>query len=85
MSNVPDKYKIIDACPICGQIVKLTSEEVTRKYKNKELVIEEYFYKCENCNYEFTTTEVDEINIETTKQSYQKMLEQLIDFIKKRY
>ena len=77
------KYmKLLDVCPICDHSVELTSEEVVRKYKGKELIIQEYFYRCGGCNYEFTTTEVDEINVETTKKEYQKMSEQLTEFIK---
>ncbi len=83
--SVDDKHKILDVCPICDGSVKLTSEEVTRRYKGKELIIQEYFYKCDSCNYEFTTTEVDEINVETTKNAYNEMLKQLMEFIKKEY
>lgn len=83
--NKEDTYKILSVCPICDDSVKLTSEKVTRRYKGRELIIQEYFYKCDSCNYEFTTTEVDEINVETTKEAYNKLLKQLMELIKKNY
>lgn len=77
---------VFGECPICdNKEVKLTSEEVTRRYKGKDLIIEEYFYKCDRCQYEFTNTEVDEINVQTTKNAHEKLLTQLMEFIKKNY
>ena len=73
-------------CPICdNKEVKLIFEEVVRTYKGKSLLINEYFYKCDQCQYEFTTTEVDEINVQTTKEAYGTLLDQFIDFIRKQY
>ena len=68
--SIDKKYKIIDDCPICNGSIKLTSEKVTIRYKGKELIIQEFFYKCDSCNCEFTTTEVDEINVETIEEAY---------------
>ena len=63
--------KTID-CPVCDERAKLISEEVSRNYKGIVLIIQEYYYWCKNCNFEFTTNEIDEINIKNIKKEYEQ-------------
>jgi hypothetical protein len=50
--------------PLTGREMKLTSEPSTLTYKGKEYNVINHFYLCESTNEQFTTTELDEKNLE---------------------
>ncbi len=50
-------------CPYCDGKAELNMEKSKKIFLKKEVGIDEYYYKCEKCKKEFTTTELDTINI----------------------
>ena len=50
--------------PLTGKEMKLMSEPSTIDYKDKTYNVNHHFYLCELSNEQFTTTELDEINLE---------------------
>ena len=50
--------------PLTGREMKLVSEPSTMDYKGKTYNVNYHFYLCELSNEQFTTTELDEINLE---------------------
>ena len=50
--------------PLTGREMKLMSEQSTMDYKGKTYNVIHHFYLCELSNEQFTTTELDEINLE---------------------
>ena len=50
--------------PLTGREMKLVSEPSTMDYKGKTYNVIHHFYLCELTNEQFTTTELDEINLE---------------------
>jgi hypothetical protein len=50
--------------PLTGKEMKLMSEPSTMDYKGKTYNVNHHFYLCELSNEQFTTTELDEINLE---------------------
>ena len=60
-------------CPFCdkGNVI-LSVEKKKRTFRKEEFEIFEYYYKCKNCNEEFTTTEIDTLN---NNQVYNKYRE----------
>ena len=50
--------------PLTGREMKLMSEQSTMDYKGKTYNVIHHFYLCELTNEQFTTTELDEINLE---------------------
>ena len=56
--------KIDMKSPLTGKEMKLMSEPSTLTYKGKEYDVTHHFYLCELTNEEFTTTELDEKNLE---------------------
>lgn len=46
-------------CPHCDGIANLQQEATEITYRKKIVTINAYFYKCEKCAVEFTTTEAD--------------------------
>ena len=50
--------------PLTGKEMKLVSEPSTMDYKGKTYNVIHHFYLCELSNEQFTTTELDEINLE---------------------
>ena len=49
--------------PLSGKEMKLMSEQTTLIYKEKEHNITHHFYLCELSNETFTTTELEEQNL----------------------
>ena len=49
--------------PLTGKEMKLMSEPSTLSYKGKEYNVNHHFYLCELSNEQFTTTELDEQNL----------------------
>jgi len=50
--------------PLTGREMKLMSEPSTLTYKGKEYNVINHFYLCESTSEQFTTTELDEKNLE---------------------
>lgn len=63
--------KIIE-CPMCDGTAKLYSEKKTRIFRKEEFEITEYFYLCNKCNEEFTTTDSDEVTISQVYNQYRE-------------
>ena len=63
--------------PLSGREMKLVSEPSTMDYKGKTYNVIHHHYLCELTNEEFTTTELDEMNLlELNKQVKLEFLEQ---------
>jgi hypothetical protein len=63
--------------PLTGREMKLMSEPSTLTYREKEYKVTHHFYLCELTNEKFTTTELDEQNLqELNKQVKLDFLEQ---------
>ena len=63
--------------PLTGREMKLMSEPSTLTYKGKEYNVTHYYYLCETTNEQFTTTELDELNLqELNKQVKLDFLEE---------
>lgn len=63
--------KIIE-CPMCDGVARLRSEKKKRVFRKEEFDVTEFFYRCENCNEEFTTTETDEVNVAQVYNQYRE-------------
>jgi hypothetical protein len=50
--------------PLSGREMKLMSEPSTLDYKGKTYNVIHHYYLCELTNEQFTTTELDEMNLE---------------------
>ena len=50
--------------PLTGKEMKLMSEPSTLNYRGKQYNVSHHFYLCELTNEQFTTTELDEMNLE---------------------
>jgi hypothetical protein len=50
--------------PLTGREMKLMSEPSTLNYRGKQYNVNHHFYLCELSNEQFTTTELDEQNLE---------------------
>ena len=65
--------------PLSGKEMKLMSEQSTLDYKGKTYDVTHHFYLCELSNEQFTTTELDEINLlELNKQVKLDFLDQFV-------
>jgi hypothetical protein len=63
--------------PLSGREMKLMSEPSTLDYKGKTYDVTHHFYLCELSNEQFTTTELDEQNLqELNKQVKLNFLEE---------
>jgi hypothetical protein len=63
--------------PLSGKEMKLMSEQSTLDYKGKTYDVTHHFYLCELSNEQFTTTELDEMNLlELNKQVKLDFLEE---------
>ena len=50
--------------PLTGKKMKLMSEPSTLSYRGKQYNVNHHFYLCELSNEQFTTTELDEQNLD---------------------
>jgi hypothetical protein len=50
--------------PLSGKEMKLMSEPSTLNYRGKQYNVNHHFYLCELSNEQFTTTELDEQNLQ---------------------
>ena len=65
--------------PLSGKEMKLMSEPSTLTYREKEYEVTHHFYLCELTNETFTTTELDEQNLqELNKQVKLNFLNQFV-------
>jgi len=63
--------------PLTGREMKLMSEPSTLNYRGKQYNVNHHFYLCELSNEQFTTTELDEQNLqELNKQVKLDFLEE---------
>jgi len=63
--------------PLTGKEMKLMSEPSTLNYRGKQYNVNHHFYLCELTNEQFTTTELDEMNLlELNKQVKLDFLDQ---------
>jgi hypothetical protein len=63
--------------PLSGREMKLMSEPSTLDYKGKTYDVTHHFYLCELTNEQFTTSELDEVNLlELNKQVKLDFLDQ---------
>ena len=63
--------------PLTGKEMKLMSEPSTLNYRGKQYNVNHHFYLCELSNEQFTTTELDEMNLlELNKQVKLDFLDQ---------
>ena len=60
-------------CPICDDIANLQIEKKVAAFRKEEFNGFSYFYKCSNCGQEFTTTEIDEVNVNQVYNQYRQL------------
>lgn len=59
---------MINTCLFCDlQTVKLQTVERTLKVKGLDITSDYKVYQCDNCKEEYTTDEIDQINIDNFK------------------
>lgn len=59
-------------CAFCDSIAKLHIEQSKIVYRKEEFKIHKHFFRCEKCNQQFTTTEIDNLNIEQVYNQYRE-------------
>jgi hypothetical protein len=65
--------------PLTGREMKLMSEPSTLNYRGKTYDVTHHYYLCELTNEKFTTTELDEMNLEElNKQVKLDFLDQFV-------
>ena len=52
----------------------LKNELRTMRYKEKELTVQFYYYLCADSNEQFTTTELDELNMIEVYKKYDELI-----------
>jgi uncharacterized protein with PIN domain len=50
-------------CPICSGNAKLIIKKGKKIFREEEFEIFEYFYRCTECKEEFTSKELDDVNV----------------------
>ncbi len=60
-------------CPFCDKSeVKLSFERRTRTFRKEDFELFEFFYKCDKCGEDFTTTEIDTLNTNQVYNQYRE-------------
>lgn len=59
-------------CPLCNSPIDLQTVKRTLKIKGLDITADYKVYQCDNCKQEFTTDEIDQINIDNFKECYKK-------------
>lgn len=60
-------------CPFCtNEKAELLIEKKIRSFRKEDFEIFEYYYKCSSCKKEFTTTDVDELNVSQVYNLYRE-------------
>ncbi len=60
------------SCPFCEGKAELHIEQKIRTFRKEEFQIFDYYYKCKNCDKQFTTTEIDELNVNQVYNKYRE-------------
>lgn len=59
------------SCPFCNaHMLEYTTVKCTLKVKGEDVTTDYSLCRCKNCEVEFTTDEIDQINIDNFKQTY---------------
>lgn len=61
-------------CPKCGLQPLIQKNEVTKVVKFRVVTYENEVSKCDQCDYEFFTPKQLDMNNESLKKAYQKMI-----------
>jgi putative zinc finger/helix-turn-helix YgiT family protein len=64
--------KLILDCPYCESKAELKIDKQTRTFRKEEFHVFSYYYKCKKCGKEFTTTELDEVNVHQVYNQYRE-------------
>ncbi len=64
--------KTIKDCPSCDRIAKLCSISAEKEFRKEKFRIREFYYRCETCQEEFTTTETDEVTVNQVYNQYRE-------------
>lgn len=59
-------------CPFCNETANLENKIATKEFKKEKFNIREFYYKCNSCNEEFSTTWSDEITINQVYNQYRE-------------
>jgi hypothetical protein len=59
-------------CPFCEGFAELKNELRTVTYRKEEFNNYSFFYKCSNCGKDFTTTEIDDVNVNQIYNQYRE-------------
>ena len=64
--------KVRIECPYCDGIAVLQRQQRELVYRKEQFKVVEYFYKCEKCSEEFTTTETDTVTLLQAHNQYRE-------------
>ncbi len=59
-------------CPICDGNAVLSASKKNRSFRKENFELNELYYKCSDCKEEFTTTEIDEVNVSNVYNQYRE-------------
>lgn len=59
-------------CPFCNKRAKLESCNTVKEFKKEKFKLREFYYKCDSCGEEFTTTKTDEVTINQVYNMYRE-------------
>lgn len=59
-------------CPFCEGIAEHKSSVTEKEFRKEKFKIREFYYKCKNCNEEFTSTRTDELTINQVYNQYRE-------------
>lgn len=57
-------------CPFCENLSEVKIEEISITFRKEEYHVFQHYYFCQKCKEEFTTTELDELNIKQVYNQY---------------
>ena len=60
-------------CPFCDKTAKLEWINTEKEFRKAKFKVREFFYKCDSCEEEFTTTQTDEISINQVYDQYREL------------
>jgi len=64
-------------CPFCGKGSRLESKTTEKEFRKEKFQIREFYYICESCGEEFTTTNLDEVTVNQVYNQYREKYEML--------
>jgi putative zinc finger/helix-turn-helix YgiT family protein len=59
-------------CPYCEGQASIRIQKKTVEYRKENFDIAEYYYECDKCNEEFTTTEIDHVTLAQAHNQYRE-------------